>query len=41
MKFFSNWSSQVIAGLGSLAVSGVLMAYAIVPASPSIVPVMA
>ncbi len=41
MKRLSDWSSQVIAGLGALAVSGVLMAYAIVPASPSIVPVIA
>ncbi len=41
MKRFCNWSAQIIAGLGSLAVSGVLMAYAIIPASPSIVPVIA
>ncbi|WP_379545983.1 enoyl-CoA hydratase [Qipengyuania sp. DSG2-2] len=36
MNRLSNWSSQLFAGLGSLAVTGALMAYAIIPASPSL-----
>jgi hypothetical protein len=36
MKRFNAFSSQAIAALGSVAVTAVLMAYAIIPASPSV-----